>query len=128
VVTGIGSAQRQLQIKTLLLADALSHCIDCWYGLQEHCRFIVDVCSGAPVALSVVCNLLRYGHCDAAEFVRLYSDPRLPLDRSLSNTNTSFLPFESRATNERLQRCAGGGTGRAVWCRQRFVLSLQHVC
>lgn len=78
-------------------------------GLQEHCRFIVDVCSGAPVALSVVCNLLRYGHCDAAEFVRLYSDPRLPLDRSLSNTNTSFLPFESRATNERLQRCAGRG-------------------
>lgn len=64
------------------------------------------------MALSVVCNLLRYGHCDAAEFVRLYTDPRLPLDRSLSNTNTNFLPFESRATNERLQRsvqgCASG--------------------
>ena len=84
--------------------------------LQEHCRFIVDVCSGAPVALSVVCNLLRYGHCDAAEFVRLYSDPRLPLDRSLSNTNTSFLPFESRATNERLQRCAGGASKPSADC------------
>jgi hypothetical protein len=85
--------------------------------LQEHCRFIVDVCSGAPVALSVVCNLLRYGHCDAAEFVRLYTDPRLPLDRSLSNTSTgtSFLPFESRATNERLQRYVLAGTGVDGW-------------
>jgi hypothetical protein len=81
--------------------------------LQEHCRFVVDVCSGAPVALSVVCNLLRYGHCDAAEFVRLYTDPRLPLDRSLSNTSTgtTFLPFESRATNERLQRYVLAGVG-----------------
>lgn len=81
----------------------LSDCASC---VQEHCRFIVDVCSGALVALAIVCNMLRYGHCTASEFVRLYSDPRLPLDRSLSNTNTNFLPFESRATNERLQRCA----------------------
>jgi hypothetical protein len=79
--------------------------------VQKLCRFIVEVCSGAPVALSVVCNLLRYGHCDASEFVRLYSDPRLPMmDRNLSNTNTGInLPFESRAMNERLQRCAAAG-------------------
>ena len=111
--------------------------------LQEHCRFIVDVCSGAPVALAVVCNLMRYGHCDAAEFIRLYSDPKLPLERSISNTNsTSYLPFQSRATSEQLQRwvdllgsvaprcvlvpasCAKGGKSQApiagiLGCRQK---------
>lgn len=71
---------------------------------QEHCQTIVEVCYGAPVALAVVCNLLRYGHCDAAEFIRLYSDPRLPLERTTSNTTSNHLAFESRTLNERLQR------------------------
>lgn len=65
----------------------------------------MEACQGAPVALEVVCGLLRYGHCSAAEFMRLYSDPSLPIERTISDTSSSsYLPFESRMTNERLQR------------------------
>eukprot|EP00775_Hariotina_reticulata_P003910 gene3910-4164_t len=71
----------------------------------DMCQFLVDACQGAPVALAVVCGLLRCGHCTAAEFLRIYSDPSLPIERSMSDaSSTSFLPFESRITNERLQR------------------------
>jgi len=71
----------------------------------DMCQFMVDACQGAPVALAVVCGLLRCGHCTAADFLRIYSDPSLPIERSMSDaSSTSFLPFESRITNERLQR------------------------
>lgn len=65
----------------------------------------VEACQGAPVALAVVCGLLRYGFCTAADFMRIYSDPSLPIERSVSDaSSTNFLPFESRQTHERLQR------------------------
>lgn len=101
-----------VQLATEMVKDAQANIT------EEECRFIVDICSGAPVALAVVCNLLRYGHCKARDFIRVYSDPQLPLERSISDTsNTGFLPFESRVTNERLQRwgCFGVGMHMCGW-------------
>lgn len=74
---------------------------------QEACSALVEACQGAPVALGAACGLLRYGICDADALLKVYCDASLPAERSLADTCTStYLPFESRTTAERLQRCA----------------------
>jgi hypothetical protein len=66
----------------------------------------VEACQGTPLALAVVCGLMRCGYCSAGDFLRIYSDRALPIDHGGSDTNpSSYLPFESRQTHERVLRC-----------------------
>ncbi|WIA36602.1 hypothetical protein OEZ86_007890 [Tetradesmus obliquus] len=72
---------------------------------QEHVQCVVGACQGTPLALAVVCGLMRCGYCSAADFLRIYSDRALPIDHGGSDGNTSsYLPFESRQTHERVLR------------------------
>jgi hypothetical protein len=75
-------------------------------ALQEHVQLVVEACQGTPLALAVVCGLMRCGYCSAGDFLRIYSDRALPIDHGGSDTNpSSYLPFESRQTHERVLRC-----------------------
>lgn len=80
-------------------------CLLLKYALQEHKQCVVEACQGTPLALAVVCGLMRCGYCSASDFLRIYSDRALPIDHGGSDASTSsYLPFESRQTHERVLR------------------------